>query len=472
MATAVRDLAGRTVAAAGRDVPEVWPTTADTPDASPILSIRDTLVVGYMVPVRDGDRTIGRLFQVRRIRTSPQTLKMFSELAGPEANVLLGNLDGSLWTNFFHPVERIPEALDLARYRRDGRDRLAVAEPIAGTPWAFAVEFPEEMVLAPSRALLWRFAAIAAVVITGGATLAWLLIRRVTVPLAELTTAAEAVSAGRGPVPRSLLHRDDEIGRLDQAFHTMAGSVQRSRENLEQLVAERTRALEEAQESLLQKERMAVLGQLASSVSHELRNPLGVMSNVVFYLETTLADAPPKVKERLALLGQQIHVAEKIVSDILDFTRTKPPEIAEVDARPFLDEQVGRVSFPAQIKLTRDYNGSLPRLRIDRVQIGQVIYNLLTNAIQAVGDEGAVVLRCRAADGRVRLEVEDDGPGVPPDLTERIFEPLFTTKSRGFGLGLSISRTLVQANGGRLEVANGSIGGARFVLELPAVERS
>jgi signal transduction histidine kinase len=350
---------------------------------------------------------------------------------------------------------------------------MAVAQPVAGTPLGFAAEFPEAEVLAPSRALLWRFLLIGGLVIGAGILLAWMLIGRVTGPLASLTAAAEAISAGRDPPGPAMRPRDDEIGRLDEAFRAMARSVRLGRENLEQQVAERTRALEEAQDSLVRKERLAVLGQLASSVSHELRNPLGVMSNVVYYLDHSLAGSSPRVRERLALLGEQIRLAEKIVADILDFTRSRPPDVSRVELGPFLEEQVGRVVLPDGIVIERAYNGGLGAARVDRVQIGQVMFNLLTNAVQAMdGRGGAVTLRCSADDGRVRVEVEDDGPGVPPELRSRIFEPLFTTKARGFGLGLSVARSLAEANGGRLDVTTATDGGARFVLDLPAAREA
>jgi signal transduction histidine kinase len=204
-------------------------------------------------------------------------------------------------------------------------------------------------------------------------------------------------------------------------------------------------------------------------VGHELRNPLGVISNVVYYLNATLQNTPGKVHDHLGILSEQVRLAEKIIADILDFTRVKPPDVSEIAIAQFLDEQVARVTLPSGIRIERALDRDIPPMQADRVQIGQVLFNVLTNAVQAMDGKGGILtIRCRSDNGRVRLEVEDDGPGIPDEHLDRIFEPLFTTKTRGFGLGLSVSRLLVQANGGELTVSNAPEGGAIFVIDIPA----
>jgi signal transduction histidine kinase len=355
------------------------------------------------------------------------------------------------------------------RYRRDGRMVLAAAAPVSGAPYLFVVEFPEDRVLAQSRWLLGILIGIGGLIIGGGTLAGWLFTRRITTPLADLTAAAERITTGGAPHAMPPITSHDEIGRLDQSFRVMAESVRQARENLEQQVADRTRALEQAQDALVQKERMAVLGQLASSVGHELRNPLGVISNVVYYLNATLQNTPGKVHDHLGILSEQVRLAEKIIADILDFTRVKPPDVSEIAIAQFLDEQVARVTLPSGIRIERALDRDIPPMQADRVQIGQVLFNVLTNAVQAMDGKGGILtIRCRSDNGRVRLEVEDDGPGIPDEHLDRIFEPLFTTKTRGFGLGLSVSRLLVQANGGELTVSNAPEGGAIFVIDIPA----
>lgn len=172
---------------------------------------------------------------------------------------------------------------------------------------------------------------------------AWITSRRITGPLTQLTEAADAIAHGNF-AHRVRIRRSDELGRLGTAFPTMAGEVQQSREQLERKVEERTKdlndtltQLHDAQDSLVlvvRREKLAMLGQLSSGVGHELRNPLGVMTNAVYYLKTMLAGSPANVHEYLEILQQQITLSEKIVSDLLDFARSKHlPRLRRVHIR-------------------------------------------------------------------------------------------------------------------------------------------
>jgi signal transduction histidine kinase len=210
-----------------------------------------------------------------------------------------------------------------------------------------------------------------------------------------------------------------------------------------------------------------MLGQLASGVGHELRNPLGVMTNAVYYLEMVQPDAPQDVQEYLGILRSQIGLAEKIVGDLLDFSRVRPPRRDVAALADIVAAQQARLAVPPGITLTVDLPGDLPRVSVDVVQIGQIVFNLMLNAMQAFGDGGGTVrIRGSASGSHVFLHVEDDGPGVPAELRAKIFEPLFTTKARGIGLGLAVSRSLAEANGGTLSLEDGGAG-AHFVLSLP-----
>ena len=227
--------------------------------------------------------------------------------------------------------------------------------------------------------------------------------------------------------------------------------------------------LEETQDELIRKERLATLGQLSSSVGHELRNPLGVMTNAVYYLQALLAGAPQEVSEYLGILKNQIHIAERIVSDLLDFARVKPPQRSVQDLPRLVEEQLARVAVPGSVQVERQFSDALPAAYVDPVQIGQVLLNLITNGLQAMEERGGMltIRGEEVRDGCPRLSVEDTGPGVPADLRDKIFEPLFTTKARGIGLGLPVSRSLARAAGGALTLDDDWQGGARFVLELP-----
>jgi signal transduction histidine kinase len=199
------------------------------------------------------------------------------------------------------------------------------------------------------------------------------------------------------------------------------------------------------------------------------------MTNAVYFLEMIQPDAPPQVHEYHGLLRAQIGLSEKIVGDLLDFARIKPPRRERVPLTRILDDQIARLSTVDGISIQRDVALDLPDAYVDPIQIGQVVFNLLVNALQAMEaqlghgkDSGVLTLRGRTGpDGGVALDVIDTGPGVPPDLRSKIFEALFTTKARGIGLGLSVSRSLAESNGGTLTLASTPGQGATFTLTLP-----
>jgi signal transduction histidine kinase len=443
----------------------------DRPDTAQVTRLfRSDADIEYelLAPVTRRGRIVGHVVTRRVLRSNPQTVETLRGLMGSRAILLVGNSDGSLWSDLIRPVTRPAMDDGEQSIEHDGQRWLAAVTPIPESPLAIAVEFPYAGVLAPINRLLWIFGGLAALVVALGAVAGWFLSRRLTDPLLRLTSAAEALAAGQHTAEHPTVRRDDEVGRLDRAFADMARNVEQARDRLEQQVEERTAELQQAQNELIRTEKMAVLGQLASSVGHELRNPLGVMSNIVYYLNATLTDLPPKARNHLEMLKRQIVLAEKIVSDILDFTRVKPPESRDVGVAAFIEEQLQRVELPQHVRVQRDLTEDLPRVHADPVQIGQVLYNVLTNAVQAMDAGGGVLtVRGRRENGMVRIEIADQGPGIPRGERDRIFEPLFTTKQRGIGLGLSVSRSLAQANGGDLFVVDQDAPGAVFCLELP-----
>ena len=228
-------------------------------------------------------------------------------------------------------------------------------------------------------------------------------------------------------------------------------------------------ALDDAQRRLVSGEKLAMLGQLSGSVGHELRNPLGVMTNAVYYLEMVQAAAPDDVREYHGILRTQLALAERIVTDLLDFSRVRAPQTETVAVARVVDAQLARLPLVPDVRVERDMPGTLVDVRVDPVQIGQVLFNLLLNAVQAMdGGGGVLTVRAREAGGRVLVEVADTGPGIPAGFEEKIFEALFTTKARGIGLGLAVSRSLTQSNQGQLSVTSRAGAGATFILALPA----
>lgn len=244
-------------------------------------------------------------------------------------------------------------------------------------------------------------------------------------------------------------------------------ALKRYSEQLEEMVEERTRALEEAQEQLIRREKLAVLGQLAGGVGHELRNPLGVISNAVYFLQMTLSDADETIREYLGIISSEVRNAEKIVSGLLDFSRSRPAEKEEIAVAELVARVLQRHPPPENVAVTLAIGPDVPPLFVDPQQIVQVLGNLVVNAYQAMPEGGNLTIGAQVRGDMVALAVTDTGCGIPPENMSRLFEPLFTTRARGIGLGLVTSKNLVEANGGSIEVQSEVGKGSTFTLILP-----
>lgn len=246
--------------------------------------------------------------------------------------------------------------------------------------------------------------------------------------------------------------------------------IRKLNEGLEIKVQERTRQLLEAQEELVRKEKLAVLGQVAGSVGHELRNPLGVMNNAVYFLQTVLSDADNSVKEYLEIIKSEIAGSERIVSGLLDSVRTKPPHPEMVGVAQLIEEVLGKCTIPSAVTVRLDMPAALPLLRVDAMQIRQVLHNLVSNAVEAMPEGGTLEIRAAADQtaANITVVVSDTGIGVKPEQLGHLFQPLYTTKARGIGLGLVVVKNLTEANGGRIEVQSEVGKGSSFSITLPA----
>ncbi|KPJ52651.1 hypothetical protein AMJ39_07345 [candidate division TA06 bacterium DG_24] len=243
-------------------------------------------------------------------------------------------------------------------------------------------------------------------------------------------------------------------------------------ERLEEMVEERTRELQDTQEQLVRKEKLSVLGQLAGTVGHELRNPLGVISNAAYYLQMKLTDADEKCKKYLDLISSEVRNSTDIVSDLLDFSRAKPPKREEVSVSALVAQALERQPPPENVTLTSSIPPDLPPLFVDSRQIGQVLNNLVTNAYQAMSEGGTLTIGARAEGAMVHLSVADTGCGISDENMKRLFEPLFTTKERGIGLGLMVTKNLAEANGGKITVQSEEGKGSTFTVTLPMCKES
>jgi len=249
-------------------------------------------------------------------------------------------------------------------------------------------------------------------------------------------------------------------------------SLQGYYEQLEDEVDKRTKDLEQVQEKLIRSERLAAVGELASGVGHELRNPLNVIRNCAYLLNMSLTEKGDEESVKtLQVLDKQIDIANKIVTDLLDFTRIKPPAQARVDLNNLINESLSWVNVPSDITVNAKLNGHSLYVRTDAEQIGRVFTNIISNAIQAMNSSGELKIDTGLEDSLAWVRFEDNGCGISEENMKKIFEPLFTTKPKGIGLGLAISKRLVEQNGGSIEVTSQADHGTTFTVKLPLEKR-
>ncbi|MEW5802337.1 MAG: ATP-binding protein [bacterium] len=232
-----------------------------------------------------------------------------------------------------------------------------------------------------------------------------------------------------------------------------------------------TRELKEAQEQLILSEKMAALGRLASSVSHELRNPLAVIQNSTYYLKNKIDSQDPKLQRHIEIIEHEIESSNKIISDLLGFCRTRKPELAPEDINTVISSSLSRLKLPANISTRLDLAPGLPSVLIDKHQIHQVLVNLISNAEHAMLKRGGEIrITTRGNHGTVEIEITDQGYGISPSDLEKLFDPFFTTKTTGIGLGLTITKSIIQNHQAMISVKSVVEQGSSFIISFPIRE--
>ncbi len=269
--------------------------------------------------------------------------------------------------------------------------------------------------------------------------------RSVARPVARLRSGAERLASGDLDA-RIPVERDDEFGALARQFNAM------------------TDALRAHQARLIQSEKLAGVGRLAAGVAHEINNPLGV---ILGYTRLLRKKAEGPLAEDLAVIEEETLRCQEIVEGLLDLTRAPRWERQPVDLARTCAETVARLREARLLEGVEVEVRGEGRGRGSPTKLRQVVLNLLKNAAEAAGPGGHVSVEIREDGGGVVVVVDDDGPGIAPQARERLFEPFQSTKPKGTGLGLAVSRAIARAHGGDIEAGASPWGGARFVLRLP-----
>ncbi|UCF91032.1 MAG: HAMP domain-containing protein [Desulfobacterales bacterium] len=281
-------------------------------------------------------------------------------------------------------------------------------------------------------------------------------------PLARITRESEAVAQGA-------FQRITPYGDTKNEIHHLVAAINR-------MMAE----LEKRQEQLIQSRKIASIGTLTAGISHEINNPV---NNISLIMESLIEDADTMDDgERRRLYQEAMDQADRtseIVKNLLEFSRASPPRVEDVNVEQVVDKTARLLNNELNlhhIKFVKEFKAGFANVRLDKGGLQQVLLNLFMNSIQAMEGGGELKVAIGPADlpGELRIDVVDNGPGIPPEYIGQIFDPFFTTKKEGIGtgLGLSVSYNIIKKNGGRMQVQSPPGQGACFSIFLPVSENA
>ncbi len=235
--------------------------------------------------------------------------------------------------------------------------------------------------------------------------------------------------------------------------------------HLEALVEERTKKLKDS-------ERLAAIGETAGMVGHDIRNPLQSITGELYLARTTLEslpDTPAKadVNESIGFIEEQLTYVNKIVQDLQDFAKTPKPQIQETDLEKVVKEVLSFVTVPETVTVSSSIDAKFPKMNTDPLYLKRILTNLTSNAVQAMPNGGKVAITATCKNKKVFITVSDTGPGIPDEVKNKLFNPLFTTKAKGQGLGLAIVKKLAEALNGTVTVETQLGKGTQFTVEFP-----
>jgi signal transduction histidine kinase len=374
------------------------------------------------------------------------------------------------------PVASIPPSEELVGV--DGVRRMYSNALVRDGIWTVSVGIPIDVAFRKSASLLARSFALLFLALVGWIAIALIMSRRFVRSVDHLETAAKRVAAGDlQPLPREPMP-SRELMQLHEAFQLMVQRLREAREALDRRMAEERQIREELQSlqrQVIRQERLAAVGLLVSGVAHEINNPLQAILGFaeLLQMQQTLPDS---VKGDLRLIQKESARACGIIRNLALFARQQPGQAAHVR---FADV----ISSVAELRQRRLESEDIELVVDDRsthhvmavfTELQQVVLNCVVNAEQAILSSGRlpgrITIRARDEGDRVLLEVEDTGPGVPPENELKLFQPFFTTKpvGQGTGLGLSVSYGLIDSMGGHMGYRRSPTGGAIFYFDLPA----
>ena len=472
---------------------------ADSARFSGFYSSGGETFFGITVPVFDGShRRIGSIAEQHRIAPKPRPGQ---PPAGSAIQALIGenvagfyrNRTGAFWAGLdgtvATPSSHDGPADSVYTAYREGAGRILASEAaVGGTPWAIVLELPTGTVLAAPRATTARLGALSLLLVIASSIASWIISRRITRPLASLSSAADALARGdfSHPIDDS---GSDEVGRLAKSFNVMRQEIGASHQELEQQVEEAqsvAEELEQTNQQLLEAKEAADVANKAKSdflavMSHELRTPLNAIGGYVQLMEMGV-HGPVSNEQRDALMritrGQQRLLS--LINDVLNFAKLDAGQVhyqlvdfSVDDALTSLEPVVAPQVQSKDLHYSYVPCGPSIRAHGDHDKFQQVVLNLLSNAIKFTPKGGRVLVSSDVGDRHLQVHVRDTGVGISADRARAIFEPFvqvqhtLTRPHDGVGLGLAISRDLARGMGGDLTVQSVPGEGSTFTLLIP-----
>jgi signal transduction histidine kinase len=347
----------------------------------------------------------------------------------------------------------------VARYSNyQGVQVLGTSVSIPGRSWKYIVEVPVTSAFGQLHGLAQLALLLQATFALLLVAAVWVVARSIVAPVRHLATAAERIRSGELGVEVQI-DRRDELGELGRTFNQMSQELQASAQRIHQLHDQEMRRAAQ----------LASVGELASGIAHEIKNPLvGVSSGVRLLVKELHHHA--KSTKILNQMGEQLHRIESAITDLLRYARPKAPRLMWTDPELLVDRVIALVSPQADaagVHVERLTDRSVGKIKIDPELMTQGLVNLALNGIQAMGPGGLLTLSTGCVSGEVHISVSDTGTGILDDQLATIFRPFYTTKHQGTGLGLTITRGIIERHGGRLEVQTEVGVGSTFTLALP-----
>lgn len=382
------------------------------------------------------------------------------------------------------PIDRRYGAIEFADQKN--QQFFAAYATIPKLNWRVFVQQPIEEAFESSTQMRRQITKTLVGVILVTLVLAGIMSQTLVNRVKTLQAAMEQVGEGNFDIPQVPIS-NDEFGSLSEKFIWMARSLkdktlrlvsaqrelQKWNTELERRVQERTRALQEAQEQLIAQEKLAALGQMASVVGHELRNPLAVMNNSIYFLKSKLTTAAeggamdPKLEKHLHILEGEVVKSNTIIRDILDFARNRALNASPQKVDELVEKAIERIQFPPNVSLSKSMGLNGTEAMVDEDELRQVLVNLMENACQAMTSGGTLTVGTKAQGDQVQIDISDTGCGIPQEHLNKIFAPFFTTKSRGTGLGLAVVKKVIDRHNGSIDVESKVGEGTAFHIRLP-----